>query len=1814
MKRKTKKRLISALSMALVISLNMGTVANIAGVLSDSGLFGRLSNLSNNLIYLSQNGWTFDTHADGGGTTTTTTSCSCSFSCDADEAVATLMGSGSDGKVGMVDLKNALNTIDGHVDGIEGSLTTINTSIGDVETALGTTGALYTKLSEIKANTDKLIELQTQTNKLLGSILTEIQAGHHKYRVAHVYSLNNTWDNALWRPYSADCPYIKDITTVQGKYANVYMGYWDTSVTDVQYTTATKINELGQTVLDPELLRAYEVLGYDIIRVAEGAVTGPVVVVSVEDKLFTYSQFLDDYVFEKVAKDDGTLEYKFYRKTETGEKGEKVVAHFQVPLVFYSQDIGTDQVSWLDAVTVLYRALGKEEIQYTSYTVADPSITPETSPTSQGLSGVTTFDGYNHFVFQTRANVIKEATEVPGEYVIDYTYWDRARKDGFVAQGLDMNTKITFEDFCVLAEDMMTAYGEPTISKDELKALLQVYGSDFPIQLGTETADAWAYLMVRGILIDPTINCTDTITRSELLKMAAAIKDDSFRTDFKNIQITLDLADVMQEDGYYPVKDFEFTQNQMSVSTTYDYSQMANYTYLIPIDPEVPIDLVGAPMVYKSKELKDENLMEGIKDTVKRVNVAGNDYYRVTIPKTYLGNIYIGTKVTKMPSDLKNIEKDKEIWYVIPSSCLGGGLYAEYKSDKDANGNITTTIGYSNWHEFDYRSADKVLITYADWKRSGESKKPEPTQVAYGLTGVDKILAYADLLTSPIIVHADDAEETQYKTPTQVKFTLNYKDKTITMPGTTGVTFDRDKMHLGVDAFDERAGFTNRGTITSNKYDDSNHKYVYEYDAFPADDDGTTVGSNLVFAGNAQMRILDRMATWTDFCCDKWLQNKGSVKECITSMLKCEDITGFPYKDVKYVTVLGIDSKVDAAYGRVWIDYDIDKIYGKKLVKYNMSMLPYLFLTGSVSPRYTTIEECTEPDWKKSGVLQLSDWLLSYNDYIQISTSDSNAALNQILLENIDNMYTKEENDMINKWRTNYGTTAVEYGCGVKGTAPTEYSDMTYWITTKHPKGILADLGKLSSSDSQDSNYSNSGTYNLTSSMASSAIMNRDQQVLISWEDLTKCGFIKDNDGNKLPTIYDDGTYRFMTKNGQVIVNDLEKTIQIGSTLYDLQYSSGESPTLVYFDTEQEMVYFDYRCVLGVVSEKFQRTGTTTTFLDNCIGAGKYAIYDFGDGNAKANSYTSIDILARNISSTTSYDIRLANNIMDFDGSKTALGNTYGDGLIDNGRRMVTASFIPTANWVTCIDDNGTEKTGACYVYYPAVAFTEGYINSDGLGTTKPDLSSIMDKWKDVVDVVNEANAIKPKDNQPTLKSALESTYGISVDLLDPNNEEHRPLIMTYYAIAKLYEKTGSYYFTDSWYVREFDITNNAWFQANSNNNMSDSADVDGNAIGIMYWVDSVGYVYNLPDKSQFTWKKYFEGEYMLPLISDASNVNTQTTEVLNLNLDFYGQANTDPDSNSRIIPYGGYLTNTGFVYVECVDGEGIKNLDHSMDGLVASNLKGQASTSNTGSLDFPIRMDANTNPVKSGNLKSIPAAFTPAPSGIYVFFAKNAYETWLVSKLSNFIVDANRVYYGSSQLSLQPKSINSDETTFKFAGADMWNAISINNSILMYRVHIANNVSTLIIQPTNIRQASASGVNNVEISDMATNPIDDWLSKIGAKDLLKSIDEGASFIIIFTFEVIPIIGIILMMILVGLAFLADVKIIQKLADKFIDPVKILTFGRSDIHHWHWQKVLFPCIVMFLAFALFLNGNLIMLVQSLAKWYGVVSEWVQQVL
>lgn len=1831
MKYKTKKRLISALSFAIVLSMNISPIAGIAGAIAESGLVDRLGNLKDNLVYLAENDWSFNSYADNTATESTTNSCSCSFSCDAESAIDTLMGTSD---IDLTDINTALSGIKGdtsNLGGIKTSVDTIKTNTGDILEALGEDGVIYGKLKDIETNTEDIEILLKDTNKLLGEIKAEIQEMQHEYRVAHIYSLNNSWDNALWRPHTEDCPYIEDIATVHGKFANVYSGYWNTAVTPVQYETATKVNELGQTVLDEELLRAYEVLGYDIIRRYEGAVTGPVAIVKCEDKLQTYSEFLNNYTFEKYTKDDGTIGYKYYKLDGNGNPGTQVSAQFEVPLVYYFEDIDKEKVTWLDAVTVLYKALGEEEVHYTSHMVRDTTITPETSPVSQGLSGITQFEGYNYLVFQTRANPIKQAQEVKNEqtgqmelkYTIEYTYWDRAKVDGFVTQGINMDDAITFDRFCMLAEDMMTAFGEPTIGQDEMKALLQVYGSQFPIQLGTDVADAWAYMMVRGILIDPSINYTDTLTRSELLKMAAAIKDDSFRTDFKNIQITLDLSDVMQEDGYYPVEDFSFTQGQFSSSRTYDYSADSTYEYLLPVHEEAKL---SSPTVYaisaSSKNELDSFLSNslstlnskklGDSTLVTELTLGSNSYYVISVPKSYRGNVWVSNS---MP-ELSNTQADDMTkWYCIPSNLLGGGIFTTVAKDT-SSGSTVVTMKADEWHEFDFRSGDEAVASYTDYLREGLKERPSGTQVAFGLTSYERLLAYTEMMTSPLIVHADDTEVEPLSSNVWVKYTTS---------GETIKTDDYGSVDTGVHCIISSSTLANV-PLVSNLPSTLSDVKPYLYRSPGGTDENITSGYH---SASNQVKVLYRLVLLDEFnLLDKY--QGTSIKALIGQSLNGQ--TGHEYVDyilsktgvhvfqeMNNVIVNGIDQGGDTYLIRhgnnynntddiqysEWHDsHEDSEVYTYRVLETDTSIFPYLYLTA------------TEPIARRglignghSNMSTVPQKIHYYADELYIS-SDGTGVINDYLKSQIDILYPDNEDTLISKWRDVYNVKKAWYGKKEYGY---DYSANTVYLYTNSPKSILSDLGSLESQykDGIQGYGSSDSTYSLSANVASSAIMNRSQQVLISWEDLINCNFIVGNNGNVQPEPNPDGSYSFMTKNGQVIVNDINKTIQIGSILYDLYYKDEESPTLVYYDSEQEMLYFDYRCVLGVISEKFQRTGTTTEFLDNCIGAGEYVIYDLSDGNVSAKTYESLDIVAKNLTSVSTYNMRVANYINDFDGKETSLKNIYGNGLSYTGRRLTAASFVPTANWVTCIDDNGTEVSGAVYVYYPSVAFTEGYINSNGTGTEKPDLTIIKDRWKDFSSVVDNANMIQPKDGKSSLKEALRNAYGKDVSELSIDNDADLPLIMTYYSIAKLYEKTGVYYFDSAWYVREFDITNNTWYQSSTNNNTSDSADADGNTTGIMYWVDSVGYVYNVPKMGEFTWAKYFNGDIMLPLVANKE----PATEIINLNLDYYGSSN-QKDGSSQKLYYGTYITNDGFKYVQC-DSNGITDIDATIDSLTADKLKGKDADTNPDSdvLDTPMKVGNDvTTYIVDGNGTVVESVFIPAPSGIYVAFGQNTFETWIVSKLSSYIVDANYVYYGNTQLTLQPKSINDSTTGFKFSGATTWNAFTIPNSTIMYRVHKTNTVSTLIITPSSLQSASASGIDTVEIDDLSTNPIEDWLNKIGANSLLQSIDEGASWLIVITFNVLPIVGIILMTILVGLAFLAENQIVQMFCDKVIDPVKIMTFGRRDIHRWNWRKVLLPCIIMYCVFALFLNGNLIMIVQSLAEWYGVISEWIGQVL
>lgn len=254
----------------------------------------------------------------------------------------------------------------------------------------------------------------------------------HEYAVANVYSLNNMIGGALWRPYSDEIPYIREFAEIVGGFANVYMGYWDTNVS----TLKQPINSQ----------RALEILGYDAILRYEGiqvleptkilengieAIFVPEVVglrKYIESPVQREIDTDPDTHLEDVPDRDlnvngvagvptgqsGVNENIILRQVMVGEGGamqyvpeddiEQAIVPDSTIVQLYQEEIPNTDITWLDAVTVLYKALGKEQISYQTFTAYNPNITPETSPLSKDLPGLTSFDGYNFYAFFTRSN------------------------------------------------------------------------------------------------------------------------------------------------------------------------------------------------------------------------------------------------------------------------------------------------------------------------------------------------------------------------------------------------------------------------------------------------------------------------------------------------------------------------------------------------------------------------------------------------------------------------------------------------------------------------------------------------------------------------------------------------------------------------------------------------------------------------------------------------------------------------------------------------------------------------------------------------------------------------------------------------------------------------------------------------------------------------------------------------------------------------------------------------------------------------------------------------------------------------------------------------------------------------------------------------------------------------------------------------------------------------------------------------------------------------------------------------------------------
>ena len=1801
-KLKTKRRVAGFLCMLLCFTLNANPLAIICGAVADSGIVDRFVNLKNNLAYIAEYGnpYTNVQAAEGDSSVGATYS----FSCDASSAIDTVMGSGDitltdlNSKAG--EIKNAINEVNKSVgdtgentvnqiktldDNMQAQFTIVNGKLDDIIEELGDVNAKLATISE-----------------QLAAINKNIDDMQHNYRVAHLYSLNNTYDNCLWKPQSEDIPYVKDFATVTGQFANVYTGYWDTGV--------STLNNPGNLVTK----RAQEILGYDIIVRAEGLIL---------------QKNLQNVNAQTTASGLSGKNQSYIATNDSTNATNSIVTYYQ-------EMIPEDKITWIDAVTTLYRALGQEQISYQSFMSADNGITPETSPAYQGLSNPVPdangkYAGFDFYMFLTRANVISKDISLSGatseevdktlsnnsQAKVNYIYWQKALNGGFIPSKYVNSARepITFSEFFKLASSMMQAYGEPVMNDDELKALLQVYGTHYPIQLGTDIADAWAYMAARGILdfseftegqesLLYDITYTGYITRDQLLTMCMRIKDTDSRTDYKKIEVVLDLSDVMKEDYYYPVYDMKISNGEFATNTEYDHKAATSYDYLIRKTSEMTLGDIGTPLVFSEKTTDTSKRITDAAASANTVKLSdGSEWYSISLPKSYTGNAYVAMHV----EGNAKVSNNTIVYIEIPSSALGGGYYSKYSISGDT-ATVSTDSG-------SYLLFDK-MVEYAtrkctDYARAGEDK-PTGKSTASNATVLEYLSAKIDEYTTPMTVYARYAEEPDTKDATNIipviTYTTKFYSEFVTMD--SGADSHTDTKYNSDGSVSDTGGLSALSLpgLTRLQYDGgalfnvsslaldgkNNPSSDFTVSTYCATEQDRLLLNRLCALSQYGAAMMNTSSIVTLASTDKEkILNNSTIKNNLRWYIENDDYKKFSESGGSYWTALNTDGDV-----RMLNMQDSEKKVAARVnLQYNT--LVTQFLLGIESGNLLASTEFSEGN--KDYRIGLT-WSDKYN-------TKKNSEYKDVILSAYDTLFTDAQDAIITDLYSK-GVNNATIGIGKNGT------QYTIRCLDQDSKNAVAEI--LVSDELKNSGPSMSAEEGLSidTSIATSTIMDRNQQILISWEDMCKSGFIVNTGSYAQPNMQSNGAYYFMTKEGQVIVNDTQHTIQIGNTLYDMMSADGTAPKLVYVDNEQDkMMYFDYRCVMGVVASQFTINDGKTQEFQSHLGVGNTVIYDLQSNGATSDYFNTISVRCYNypetpniddstpVTSNQGYPVQLIKNTL-YDTMELEDGQPYWDTTEDISRLKLT-SFMPTANYMCFIKDNEDGPVGELFVYYLRTAFENGYVDKDGSEDTPKAPLDASVRWSGIEDKVDEA--ARSWSTTSGLATELKETYGFTPG--DKNTPWY--INMTYDAIADLCERTGKYYFSEDYVIRRFEITDlsisNCYGWNVEDADGTKNVEMTSRDPGAIYWVDSIGYIYNLPTVEEFTLKDYLEGKYLLPLAVDESN--TSNPVIVNYNLNYYGTSQGFDGTNKVDgvhLPYGVVLSpNSKNPYITIGGGTST----YTVPDVAKNDDVFTTEGATTYVLPFVVGAEASTYVRDSNPSTNAPTYFIPAPVGIYTKFGANALETMTVNDMTRYVTDAAKVYYGSSQIKLNTSDSQTTSKLFDFVSTG-YNPISLDGGVEAYRVfRSADSGDVLVISPLNIREEAGAGVGKVQIDDYFTNPLEDWLDGLGTNSLITKIDTGASFLIIFAFQVLPLIGIIIMTILIGLSFIGSIKIVQILFDKTIDPIRILTLGLRDVHTWNWRDVLKPCILLYLAFALFLNGNVIRLIMWGAEWYGTIMKW-----
>ncbi len=297
-----------------------------------------------------------------------------------------------------------------------------------------------------------------------------------------------------------------------------------------------------------------------------------------------------------------------------------------------------EYVTYGTALMDIYKALGLSQIHAKVYLSEDNSLSMTNSPVILNLPSIVK----DIDTSKGRADVFVTRTEKG-------YYYEKAKKDLNIIKG-NMDTYITNGEFIVLLTNMMQYYGEPVLSETEMNLLLQVYGAEVPTYLSSKEQEAYLYLKSRGVLnID--MDYVKVLKLTDMLNILMCVADEGSRTDYKQIQITMDVGDELVSKGYFPRQvNIAVGEQALDFIEEYNYSSATYYDYYIKIDNKTEFITTDGSTV-------SEIFIPNIPTEPNSGNLIGTSYQGI---KSLGGEKYYHLKVPIMESDSDYMKKSKE--------------------------------------------------------------------------------------------------------------------------------------------------------------------------------------------------------------------------------------------------------------------------------------------------------------------------------------------------------------------------------------------------------------------------------------------------------------------------------------------------------------------------------------------------------------------------------------------------------------------------------------------------------------------------------------------------------------------------------------------------------------------------------------------------------------------------------------------------------------------------------------------------------------------------------------------------------------------------------------------------------------------------------------------------------------------------------------------------------------------------------------------------------------------------------------------------